>query len=357
MTTPEIDSTRAEAFAHRMLDVLNGAFLAMMTSVGHRTALFDTMASLPPATSERIASAAGLHERYVREWLASMVSGGFIDYDGAGRTYRLPPEHAASLTRGAGLGNMASFAQFVPQFGRIEDQLVESFRGGGGVPYSEYPRFQEIAAEGSTPFFDATLLDTTLPLVQGLVERLEQGIDVADFGCGQGHAINLMARAFPGSRFAGYDFSGQGIAAGRAEAAAWGLTNARFELQDVAELNTPASFDFIAAFDAIHDQARPRQVLRSIHDALRPGGVFVMVDIAASSELHENAEHPLAPLLYAFSCMHCMTVAMALGGEGIGTMWGEAQARALLAESGFADVTVSHVPGTINSAAYIAHRL
>lgn len=350
----QIDRTRADAFALRMLDVLNGAFLAMMTSVGHRTGLFDTMAGMRPATSDEIARAAGLHERYVREWLGSMVSGRFVEYDPASRAYRLPPEHAASLTRAAGMANMASFAQFVPQFGRIEDSLVECFRTGGGVAYSEYPRFQEIAAEGSTPFFEATLLDTTLPLAPGLTERMSAGVDVADFGCGQGHAVNLMARRFPRSSFVGYDFSEQGIAAARAEAEAWGLANARFELQDVAELDTPGRYDVIFAFDAIHDQARPLQVLRSIREALREGGLFLMVDIDASSELHENADHPLSPLLYAFSCMHCMTVAMALGGDGIGTMWGREQALRLLAEAGFPEVDVRHVPGTINSAAFIA---
>src|SRR5437870_1145423 len=133
----------------------------------------------------------------------------------------------------------------MPLFAQVENGIVRSFREGGGVPYSEYPRFQELMKQSSSQIFDATLLNVTLPLVPGLVERLQAGIDVADVGCGSGHAINLMAQAYPNSRFTGYDFSEAGIAEGRAEAQALGLTNATFELLDVALLSGPPRFDFI----------------------------------------------------------------------------------------------------------------
>jgi len=175
-----------------------------------------------------------------------------------------------------------------------------------------------------------------------------------DIGCGQGHSINLMARAFSNSRFTGYDFSEDGVAAGRAEADSWGLTNARFNVKDVSTLDEPASYDLITAFDAIHDQAQPTKVLRAIAEALRPDGVFLMVDIAASSNLHENLDHPLAPMLYAVSTMHCMTVSLALDGEGLGTMWGEQLARQKLAEAGFTKVEAKQVAGDIMNHYYIA---
>jgi 2-polyprenyl-3-methyl-5-hydroxy-6-metoxy-1,4-benzoquinol methylase len=356
MTTETIDQARAEAFGGQVLGILNGAALTFMLSIGHRTGLFDTMASLPPSTSDQIAKQAGLNERYVREWLGAMLTGGVVEYEPASRAYVLPREHAASLTRAAGPGNLGSFAQFFSEIGGVETGVVEAFRSGGGVPYSSYPRFQELMREESAQVFDATLIDSTLHLVPGLVEKLRQGIDVADVGCGAGHAINVMAREFPNSRFTGYDFSDEGIGIARREAKEWGLKNATFEVKDAAMLDGSKQFDLITVFDAIHDQAKPRRVLRNIFDALKPDGTFLCVDIKASSKVEENIDHPLAPFLYMISTMHCMTVSLALDGEGLGTVWGEQKARELLGEAGFRDVRVAGVEGDILNNYYIARK-
>src|SRR5215471_17100865 len=197
---PQLDQAKTEQFAQTMLGVLNDAFVALMTSIGHQTGLFEVMADLPPATSTEISRAAGLQERYVREWLAALVAGRVIDYDPAQRTYTLPPEHAASLTRRAGSGNLATLMQLVACMGSVEQGIVECFRTGGGLPYSAYTRFHQIQASSSGQTFDETLLDRTLPAIPGLVDRLAAGLDVLDVGCGSGHAINLMARRFPQSR-------------------------------------------------------------------------------------------------------------------------------------------------------------
>lgn len=354
VVTQELDTAKVAAFAGQMVGILNSASLALMTSIGHQTGLFDTMAGLPPSTSEEIATRAGLNERYVREWLATMVTGKIVAYDPEGRRYTLPLEHAASLTRAAGPDNMACFTQYIGLMGIVEAGIVECFRNGGGLPYSAYPRFQLLQAEETSRVYDATLIDVALPLVPKLVERLEQGIDVLDVGCGSGHAINLMAKAFPNSRFTGYDLSEDGIAAGRAEAARLGLSNARFAVQDVATLEASGRYDLITAFDSIHDQAQPARVLQGISGALRPDGTFLMQDIAGSSELHENLEHPLAPLLYTVSCLHCMSVSLAQDGEGLGAMWGEQKARDMLAQAGFIQVEVKQVPGDILNQYYLA---
>jgi SAM-dependent methyltransferase len=224
------------------------------------------------------------------------------------------------------------------------------------VPYASFPDFQRLMAEESMQVVDSSLLQVTLPLIPGLTERLQAGIDVADIGCGSGHALNLMAQAFPRSRFAGYDFSQEGIAAAQEEARRLGLANARFEVRDVSRLDAPDHYDFITAFDAIHDQARPAEVLKAIAKALRPGGVFLMVDIRASSLLEQNMEHPLAPFLYTISCNHCMTVSLAGEGAGLGTMWGEQVACQMLRDAGFTDVEVKHVEDDIMKSFYIASR-
>lgn len=355
MTTTEINASRAEEFAGRTLGMLNDGMLSLLVSVGHQTRLLDTMAGLEPATSEEIAHAAGLQERYVREWLAGMTVGGIVEHDHEAGTFRLPPEHAICLTRAAGPDNLASFAQYISLFGEIEQLVVRCFREGGGVPYSAMPRFQTLQAEESAQIQDAGLIAVTLPLEPGLVDRLRSGIDVVDIGCGHGHAANLIADAFPASRIVGIDISEPGIAAAVAEAARLRLENARFEIRDALELE-PGSADLVTAFDVIHDLPRPQETVRAIHAALRPGGVFLMVDIAASSHLHENLEHPLAPALYTASIFHCMTVSLANGGPGLGTMWGEQTALAILGEAGFEDVTIERVESDILNEYYIARK-
>jgi hypothetical protein len=343
-------------FADRMLRMMNEAALALMVSVGHRTGLFDVMAAMRAATSEEIASRASLDERYVREWLAVMTTGRIIEHDGATGLYSLPDDHADWLTRAAGMKNLAIGMQYIGLMALVEDQIVDCFRHGGGVPYSAFPRFQTVMAEDSGAVHDATLIDVTLPLVPGLVDRLRQGITVADVGCGSGHAINVMAEAFPRSQFTGFDFSDAGIAAAREEADRRGLANAYFDKRDVAQLGETGRFDFITTFDAVHDQARPDLVLAGIATALRPGGVYLCVDTSASSMLAENMDHPLGPFLYTVSTMHCMTVSLADGGMGLGTMWGEQIARKMLGDAGFTSVHTAHVDGDIVNAYIIASK-
>jgi len=355
MTVETMNPQKAEAFAGQMIGMLNNALTTLLVSVGHRLGIFDTMAGLPPSSAAEIAKATGLNERYIREWLGGMTVARIVEHDGAAGTYSLPPEHAASMTRAAGPGNLATMAEFLSLFGNVEDQVIESFQKGGGVPYSEFPKFGMLMAQLSAQTFDAALIDT-LGLVQGLPDRLRTGIDVADIGCGQGHAINLMAREFANSRFTGYDFGEESVAAARSEAKAWGLQNATFEVKDVSTIDAKGHYDLITAFDAIHDQAKPRQVLKAIYDALRPGGVFLCADIAADSTHAGNMEHPLGAGFYAISTFHCMTVSLALGGEGLGTMWGEQQAHELLNEAGFTDITAEHVPEDFMNVYYVCRK-
>jgi len=354
-TTIENGSKAVPEFLPRIISILNDGMLCLGISIGHRTGLFDTMADGAKATSADIAKRARLNERYVREWLGAMVTGKIVDYDAMTKTYSLPAERSVFITRAAGIDNLATFAQFVALLGSVESQVVGSFRQGGGVPYSEFADFQRLMAEDSGQTFEARLLETTLPLIDGLVDRLKSGIDVADIGCGSGHAINLMAAAFPRSRFVGYDFSEEGLAAGRTEAKERKLTNVRFESKDVSTLDSVSAFDFITTFDAIHDQAHPDRVLAAIRRALRPGGVYLCVDIAASSDLANNLEHPLGPFLYTVSTMHCMTVSLALGGKGLGTVWGKELALSMLVDAGFGRVDVKQVEGDILNNYYIAY--
>lgn len=331
---PTLDAP-ATPFAERLAGILNGGALSLMISVGHRTGLFDALAGRDPSSSAEIAAAAGLDERYVREWLGAMTAGGIVRSEvGSGR-FALPDEHAAVLTRAAAPDNMAVPAQFLPMLAQVEDPIVDCFRDGGGVPYEAYPRFHEIMAEESAQTVVSVLLSHVLPLVPELADELRAGRAVADVGCGSGRALMTLAAAFPASRFTGYDASQEAVERARAEAAARGLTNVEFVVQDAAALGDEARFDLVTAFDSVHDQVDPAAMLAGIRRALKPGGVFLMQDIDGHSDPARNTEHPLGPFLYTISTMHCMTVSLAHGGAGLGAMWGVDTAERMLAEAGF----------------------
>lgn len=350
-----LDADKMNAFADKMVGVLNHSVLALMTSLGHRTGLFDAMSRLSgPASSHEIAAAAKLSERYVREWLGTMVTGGVVEYDPATHTYRLPPEHEALLTRAATPNNMAVATQFLAVLGSAEDEIVKAFAHGRGVRYEAYNRFHEVMAEESAQTVVAALHEYILPLVPGLTERLKAGIDVLDIGCGSGKAMIALAQAFPNSSFAGYDLSPEAVRCARDEAFRRGVPNVHFEDRDLTNLNEIDAYDLVTAFDAIHDQAQPDCVLSNIRAALRPTGVFLMQDIAGSSHLAGDLKHPLAPFLYGISCMHCMSVSLAYGGAGLGAMWGKERAQSMLHAAGFGEVTVKELPHDPINYYYIA---
>jgi SAM-dependent methyltransferase len=346
----------ADDYGGRVVQMLNDALCGLLVSVAHQTGLFDAMAGMPPASSAEIADAAGLNERYVREWLCAMTAAGLVEYRPDPPTFRLPEAGAATLTRAAGPDNLATLFQYIALAAEIEPELAHCFREGGGVPYSAYRRFQALQAEETARVYDATLIDTTLPLVPGIVDRLSAGIDVCDVGCGQGYALCIMAKAFPRSRFAGYDLSADAIAHGRAEAERLALGNVTLEARDMETLKETARFDFVVAFDCIHDLARPARGLERVVDALRPSGELLMAEVAAHAELADNLAHPLAPTLYASSCMHCMPVSLARGGEGRGCMWGQETVQRMLVEAGLTRIEVCRVPGDIVNAYFIARK-
>jgi len=352
--TSAVDQKKFDAFGETLTSILNHAGLALMISVGHRTKLFDVMAKLGHSTSGEIATATGLSERYVREWLGAMTTGGIIEHDPERNTFYLPAEHAGWLTRAASPNNFAAAMQWASVLGQVEDEIVDAFTHGKGVPYSSYKRFHIVMAEESAQSVVAVLFTHLLPLVPGLVSKLETGIEVLDVGCGSGRAINEMAAHFPNSRFHGYDASPEGIAVAQSEAKERGLTNATFEVKDVAHLTDKKAFDLITAFDAIHDQADPAGVLSCIARALKPNGVFLMQDISGSGHIHGDRKHPFGPFLYTVSCMHCMSVSLASGGPGLGAMWGREKAIAMLKDAGFKSIEVNELPHDPMNFYYVA---
>jgi hypothetical protein len=341
-----MDDDRRGAFAEQMIATLTGGALSMLVSVGYRTGLFEA-AARGPATSGDLAGRAGLQERYVREWLGAMVTGGIFSYDAGTGQCTLPAEHAAFLT-GDTAANVAPMASMLRAFGGALPELERCFVAGGGVPHAAFAVHFEAAGAtaGDTwrRIYDEHLVDGFLGAVPGLRDRLAAGARVLDLGCGTGHAMIVAARAFPASRFVGMDIDGRLVAMAQAERGRLAVCNAAFVAADAALLPPHPQFDVITAFDAVHDQHSPQQVLRRARAALAPGGVFVMVDAKFSSHLENNVGHPLAPLCYAISLMYCTTVSLADGGAGLGAMWGTELACRMLAEAGFGHVEVLDSP-------------
>ena len=345
-----MDDDRRAAFGAHLVATLTGGAMTMLISLGYRTGLFEA-AARGPATSAGLADRAGLRERYVREWLGAMVTGGVIDYDPATGEYTLPVEHTDFLT-GDTAANVAPMASMLRAFTGALPDLERSFAHGGGVPQAAFlPHFDAVGvAPGDTwrRVYDEHLVDGFLGAVPGLTETLTSGATVLDLGCGSGHAITVAARAFPASRFTGLDIDEQRIAAARAESAGYGLDNVTFTVGDAAALPARPHYDVILAFDAVHDQRAPAEVLRRVRAALAPGGVFVMIDTTFSSHLENNVGNPLSALCYAISLMYCTTVSLAEGGAGLGAMWGTELARRMLADAGFGTVDVLDSPRAQN---------
>ena len=341
------DPVRAEEFNNRMEGLFNQMGLVLMLGIGQKTGLLELLSRLPPATSATIAQAAGLDERYVREWLACLTSAAVVAYTAEDETFALPGEHAVWLVGnfpafapGSGHPGADLLAEAFAILSEVEPLVADCFRHGGGVPYSAYGRFHQLMVRDRNAFFDRILLPSVLPLFPGWGKAMEQGAQVADFGCGSGHVLHLLAQAYPKSDFTGFDISPADVDRAQAAASRLGLVNVRFHLADVAELELAGVYDYGLAFDSIHDLAQPEESLRVIARSLKPGGSLLMQEFAASSRLEENLDHPLGPWLYAQSVMYCLTVSLSQGGAGLGCMWGKERALALLAAAGFGVVDV-----------------
>lgn len=349
--TTTLDASRVAEFENRFIHALNEGAMLQLISLAHRSGLLDQLADGAPVTSEELAAKARLDGRYVREWLGGATVAGLVEHDPEAMTYRLPPEHAALLTD-SGEANLAVFAQYLPLMGTVEDDVLACFRHGGGVPYSRYVRFHQVMAEDSGQTVLPALLDAILPLAPELPDRLERGIEVLDLGCGRGLALMKLAERFPASRFTGYDLSAEAIDWASERAERRGLTNLHFEQRDLSDFDRTAPaqrYDLVTTFDAIHDQAQPLNLLKGIRRTIREDGVYLAQDIHASSHHHGDRDHPMGTVLYTVSIMHCMSVSLAQGGEGLGTMWGRERAREYFGKAGFSRIEVHQLQHDIQN--------
>jgi len=334
-----IDSARQEAFVGLIVGHLSGTLTTLLGVVGDRLGLFKNLAEAGPATPAELAARTQLQERYVREWLGGMATAGYLDYDAGSGRFTLPAEHIAALAQEGGPFFVGGMYQMLPALAGVLEGVVSAFRKGGGVPQSQYSELMWDGLERfTTTWFENLLIQQWIPAMPDLKSHLQRGADVADVGCGRGRGLIKLAQAFPRSRYIGYDNFGPTVARATANARDAGVSDrVRFEERDVSK-GLPAQFDVITTFDVVHDAVDPLGLLQSIRKALRPGGVYVCLDINCSDKLEQN-RNPLGAMFHGVSVFYCMTTSLANGGAGLGTLgFHEAKAHELCCKAGFSSI-------------------
>ncbi|HZU01889.1 MAG TPA: methyltransferase domain-containing protein [Ktedonobacteraceae bacterium] len=339
MTTQQsIDQAKIEAFLGKVLTDTSGLAVTVMASIGDRLGLFKELAR-GSASSVELASRTGLNERYVREWLGAMASAGYVEYDPARGRFTLPPEHIPILAQENGPFFFGGAHQMLIGMVGPLKQLEQAFREGGGVPQSAYDDNVWDGMERFTKsWFENLLTQQWIPAMPDVEAMLVQGARVADVGCGRGQALIKLAQTYPNSHYVGYDLFGPSIERATSNAQAAGVANqVRFQQLDVSS-GLPEQYDIITTFDVVHDAVNPRGLLRAIHQALRPDGRYVCLEINSSDKLEENAG-PLGSFFYSVSVLYCMTTSLAGHGEGLGTVGlPPSKVQEMCLEAGFSSV-------------------
>lgn len=344
-----MDRDVTRAWMGRLFEMTSHAAVMSVLAVADDTGLLRHLQGAGAMTVDQLAAKSGLEARYLEELTATLAAAGLLEHDPAAGTFELADELAAVIADESSPYFMGGWTQILQGLYRAVPGVAAACQEGGGVPYDEYGDFMVHGiSRANSPGMRVLLTRRWLAAVPGLSERLESGIRVADVGCGAGTAVLTLARAYPRSTVIGFDVSKRSIEAARAAAAAEGLENARFEERGGEELPVEPRFDLVTAFDVVHDLVDPRGVLARIRQALADDGLFFMVEPDVSPRLEDNV-NPGGALLYAMSTMHCMTVSLAHGGEGLGAAWGPERAEQLCREAGFSGFERLDVPNPMNA--------
>ena len=351
-TSEKIDIEKAKKTAEHVLDVLGGAVVSGMIYLGDRMGLYQALNGAGAMTSEDLARKTGLHERWIREWLYGQAAASLIDYKGEGR-FELSPESALVLANENSPFFLAGGFCALPQQMAVLNFLPESFKSGMGLTYDQLgPEVNRGVERLLAPWFRTQLVPGALPKLDGIVPKLQAGAKVADVGCGAGVALIEMAKAYPRSDFHGYDIAKIPLARASESAQQAGVKNITFHDASVDPLPSDASHDFITTFDCLHDMTRPDLVMKAIRKAIKNDGTWLIADVHVQPTFEQNLkDNPLAPVMYGFSVLCCMSSALSEpGGLGLGTLgFPEPVARKMTAEAGFTRFATRDFENPINA--------
>lgn len=337
-STP-LDSDQVESFTHSVIGDLGAAVSGVLIRLGDRLGLYRALGDSLPATSDELADRTGLAERYVREWLHNQAAAGWVTYDRQSHTFTLPPEHALLVSDEHAPTFMLGGFDIAAAIWADENVLADAFRTGVGIGWHQHdPRLFAGTERFFRPGYQANLVGNWLPALDGVVTRLETGIDVADVGCGFGASAIVMAQAYPHSTFVGYDYHDGSIASARSRAAEAGVTNVTFEVGSAKDL--PGHFDLVCLFDCLHDMGDPEGAARRVRSTLRPGGSVLVVEPAGSDQPEDN-HNPLGRLFYGCSTALCTPNSLAQDGQlGLGNQAGQTRMAKILTSAGFSSIEV-----------------
>ena len=327
-----VDEDKLNEFLGMAIGDMGAAMSASLILLGDRLGLYKALAA-QPLTSTQLAEKTGTVERYVREWLANQAAGGYVQFDADDGTWSLSPEQAACLADPNGPVDIPGAYYIIEAVFHVLDRTTENFRTGAGLEWGDH---HPCLFAGTERFFragyNANLVGSWLPALDGAVERLEAGAKVADVGCGHGASTVLMAQTYPNSTFVGYDYHAESVRVAAERAAEAGVPNARFEVADATSY-ADKDFDLIAFFDCLHDMADPVGVMQHTRAALTPDGIAMIVEPFAGDRLQDNL-NPIGRMMYGASSQICVPVSLARNGPALGAQAGEARLRDVVVDKG-----------------------
>ena len=331
-----IDLKKLEAFVFRAVDEVGATLNTALVVMGDKLGLYRALAEAGALTPAELAERTGTAERYVREWLNAQAAGGYVEYDPESGRYTLPPEQALALTDADSPAYLPGFFQIA--LGSVNDspRITEVARTGEGFGWHEHVHDVFDGCERFfRPGYNANLLPSWLPALDGVVEKLERGGVVADVGCGHGSSTILMAKAFPSSTFVGSDYHEGSIATARTRAQEAGVADrVRFEVAPAAAY-PGKGYDLVTMFDCLHDMGDPAGAARHVRETLAPDGTWMIVEPAAGDRVEDNL-NPVGRAYYGFSTLLCTPASLSQEvGLALGAQAGEARIRDVVVGSGF----------------------
>lgn len=335
-----VDQDRLHQFILKAVGDIGAAMSAALVSIGDRLGLYKALASGGSMTSAELAAKTGTAERYIREWLLNQAAGGYIDYNPGTRRYSMNPEQALALADDQSPCFLAGAFDVIQSVQRDEPTIRERFKSGAGVPWGEHDSCLFCGTERFfAPSYRASLVDSWIPALDGAAAKLRDGASVADVGCGHGASTVIMARAFPRSKFVGYDAHAPSIDCARKRAAEAGVAgNCSFELADATSFpKTTGGFDLVACFDCLHDMGDPVGCARRVRETLKPGGSWMVVEPNAADTVEGNL-NPIGRTFSAASTMICVPASLAFGGPALGACAGQNRLAEVMAKGGFSRI-------------------
>lgn len=330
-----IDTERLNQVVGRTLQDLGGAASVPMVRIGDALGLYRALHSDGPQTAAELSARTRIHERYLREWLAFNAASGYLAYDGASGRFELPPEQAMIFAVEDSPVNMLGAFDLMAAMQRNQGQIEEAFRTGGGVPWGNLQCMFCATARFFRPGYQSNLVQSWLPALDGVVAKLHSGAAVADVGCGCGWSTVIMARAFPNSRFVGFDYHEPSIEDARLHAREHGVeASTRFEVGTAKDI-PDGGFDLVTCFDCLHDMGDPKGAAAHVRRMLKPDGTWMVVEPMAGDRLEDNL-NPVGRLYYAGSTMICVPTSLSQEvGAALGAQAGEARLREVISAGGF----------------------